>query len=751
MFESIARFCHSRRWLVVAAYGLLLPPALVFGLQVFPLLEAGGFEDTNSESWNVKEELEQYIGVGGGDLIAIYSSPSSTVDDVEVLAAVLTAKGRIEHDKGVVSILSYYETGAQQLVSSDRHKTLLFITLHGDDQEKLETLERIAPALEAPPLKLELGGLVPVTTTLQRTIEADLLRAELIAFPITAFLLLLIFGSVASASLPLALGVAGIALALGSMRLIASVHDVSVFAVNVISILGLGLAIDYSLFLVNRFREELPRRGVEGALVKTISTTGRAVAFSGITVAASLLGLFAFPQMFLRSIAVGGIAIVSLTVIASLTLLPALMSILGERIDAGKLPLPGWLDTDPHHEGFWHRVAYAVMKRPVLVTLVVVVGLLLLGTPFLRFNPSMPDYRVLPRQSAAYLANETLERDFAGRQMTPIDVLVQTEGPALSEQNLKRLHELSRQMEQIDGVAYVSGLFSLAKGVPEEKLHAALSLPPEKQDKQVQAGIDFFASGDRMRFAVFSEHAFNEAPSLRMLDELRALEAPAGMTLRFGGASAFLVELKHTLVERSPIMVGAVCAVMFIVLFLLFGSVTLPIKAMLMNALSLTASFGTIVWIFQDGRFEELLDYTSMGMSELSQPVLMFAVVFGLSMDYEVLLLARVREEYLKTGDNTASVARGLAFTGRLITSAAALLVVVIGAFGTSQIVLMKAIGVGMALAIAIDATIVRALLVPAAMRLMGEWNWYAPAPLVRLWRRAGLSDLEGHDEEEPG
>lgn len=751
MFERIARFCYARRWLVLGVYACVLPVTLVLGLQLFPKLEAGGFEDTSSESWAVKETLEKEIGVGGGDLIAIYATDGVTVDDVEVLAAVLTAKGRIENDPGVVSILSYYETGAQQLVSADRTKTLLFITLRGDDQEKLETYERLAPLLEAPPLTLQIGGLVPVTTTLQRTIEHDLIRAELLAFPITALLLLFIFGSLASASLPLALGFAGIALALGSMRVLVEVSELSVFAVNVISVLGLGLAIDYSLFLVNRFREELPGRTPEQALEKTVATTGRAVAFSGVTVAASLLGLFAFPQMFLRSIAVGGIAIVTLTVIASLTLLPAMLAILGERVDAWRLPLPGLLEQDLSGDhGFWHKVANTVMRRPVLVAVVVVIGLLWLGTPFLRFNPSMPDYRVLPKSSAAFVANEMLERDFAGKQMTPIDVLVRVEGDALSRENLKTLHEYSRRLEALDNVAYVAGLFTLAGEVPEDKLHEVLAKPAAEQDKQVQIGIDFFASGSLMRFQVFTEAPFNDPPSLHLLDEIRALELPPGGSLQLGGATAFLVELKRTLVERSPVMVAAVCAVMFIVLFLLFGSITLPIKAMLMNALSLTASFGTIVWIFQDGRFEDLLDYTSMGISELSQPVLMFAVVFGLSMDYEVLLLARVREEYLATGDNTLSVARGLARTGRLITSAALLLVVVIGAFGTSQIVLMKAIGVGMALAIALDATVVRALLVPAAMELMGKWNWYAPEPLVRLWRKAGLSDLEGTHTERP-
>ena len=750
MFAALARFCIRYKWPVVGLYALLLPAAILVGVPVFKHLKAGGFEDKGAESWSVKEDLEDKIKVGGGDLIAIYTAQSGTIDDVEGFGAVLAAITRVEKDPGVISVVSYYQTGAMQFVNADKTKTFVFMTLEGDDQQKLETMRRVAPLLEAPPFTLQLGGLMPVTEELQDIIAADLFRAEAIAFPITAVLLVVIFGSVASAALPLALGLMAIVLALAVLRVLLLFTDVSIFAVNIVTLLGLGLAIDYSLFLVNRFREELPKLGPDGALVRAVTTTGRAVAYSGVTVAASLLGLFVFPQMFLRSMAWGGIAIVLLTVVLSLTLLPALLAVLGRNIDAWRVPFIHKLEDAPRAETFWHRVATEVMKRPVLVAIAVVAPLLLLGAPFLRFDPSMPDYRILPPDTAAYRANEVLDREFAGKQMTPFDVLVTTTGPALTKENLEHLYDLGERLAKIPGVRAVSGLFTLVPGVSKEKLIETLSKPRAEQDPQVQMGIDAFSRQDAFRFGLYTDLVFNDALALDMVKQLRALPAPPGMKITVGGASAFLLELKENLRARAPVMIGIVCAVMFAVLFFVFGSVTIPIKAMIMNSLSLTASFGAIVWIFQDGRFESLLGYQSLGISDTSQPVLMFAVVFGLSMDYEVLLLARVREEYLRTGDNTLAVANGLAKTGRLITSAAALLVVVIGAFGTSSIVFMKALGVGMALAIALDATIIRALLVPATMKMMGKWNWWAPAPLAKLADRAGLSDLEGHRADEP-
>jgi RND superfamily putative drug exporter len=749
VFRNIGLFAYRRRHAILLAW-LLLVPLLVWGAAtVFPRLKSGGFEVPGSESYETFTTLERDVGVGGADILALWTAPEgSVVDDIEAYAAAFEAISRIEKDPGVTAHVSWYETGAPQFITKDKRRTFLMITLRGEDHDRFEALKRLAPLLEAPPMKLDIGGVIPVTSSVQRIIAEDLVRAEMVALPITAVLLVFIFGSGASAALPLALGVMSLLLSLAGLRALSEVTSVSVFAVNIASLLGLGLAIDYSLFLVNRFREEL-RAGVdvEGAVATTMATTGRAVAFSGITVAASLLGLFFFPQMFLQSMAQGGILVVVGTGLLSLTLLPALLATLGHRVDALRVPFTGGR-VGNDDDGFWRRLAHVVMRHPGKVALAVLVPMLALGTPFLRFDPGFPDYRILPRDEPAYIANEILDREFEGDELTPIDVLCTVEGSALSRENLERLWQVSEKLVHIaDGRTdmveprIISGLFTLIPGVSKETLIEKLSTPREvleKTDKTALLGIDAFARGRHMRFALLLDSQYNKPESLAVVHAIRALEIP-GVDIKVGGPGGYLIDLKRNLVERAPWMVSTVVLVMFLVLFLVFGSITLPLKAMLMNALSISASFGAIVWVFQDGRFSDVLAYIPLGISDCTAPLLMFSIVFGLSMDYEVLILSRIQEEYRKTNDNDHAVASGLARTGRLITSAALLLVVVIGAFGTSKIVFMKSLGIGMALAVLLDATIIRALLVPAAMKLMGDWNWWAPAPLVRLWKKIGL------------
>ena len=745
MFAALGRLSFRFRFLIAGVYAVLVVPLVILGSPVFERLRAGGFEDPTSESWRVYTDLEREIKVGGADILALYTAKTGTVDDIEAYTAALDSLAKVEKDPGVVSTASWYTTQAPQLITKDKTRTFVLIALKGDDQAKGEAARRLKPLLEAPPLELQMAGVIPVNAAVATTVAQDLERAELVAFPITALLLLIFFGSFASASLPLALGALSIAFALAVLRVLTAFTPMSIFAVNIITLLGLGLAIDYSLFLINRYREELPRRGPEEALVKAVSTTGRAVAFSGVTVAASLCGLFVFPQNFLHSIALGGIAVVLGAILLSVSLLPALLAILGTRIDSLKVP---FIKTEVKKvdQTFWHKIAFAVMRRPVLTAVAVVVPLLIVGTPFLRFNPSFPDYRILPPTEPAFIANDILDKEFEGKQMTPIDVLVKTPTRALDKENLEKLYDLSEKLKALPHVKQVSGLFTIVEGIPRETIIDKLALPEDKQDPQVEMGIKAFSHGRYFRFAVLLDITFNDPQSIALVRELRRIEIP-GFEVDIGGPAAFLIDLRDTLVARAPWMLGIVCLVMFAVLFLVFGSVTLPIKAMLMNALSLTASFGALVWVFQDGRFADILHYVPLGISDCTAPLLMFAIVFGLSMDYEVLLLSRVREEYIRTGDNDVAVAHGLARTGSLITRAAILLFVVIAAFGTSHIIFMKSLGLGMALAILLDATVVRGLLVPAAMKLMGKWNWWAPAFLVKLWEKAGLSDLEDHDD----
>ncbi len=751
MFKALGRFAFRRRMAIVILYGILVPIGAVMSRGVLPLLRSGGFEDPTAESWQVRDVLTGEMHLGNADLIAVYSVASGTIDDVEFLSAVLPVLEQVKADKEVVRVFSTFDAGSQALVSPARDKTFVVVSLDGDDEDKSRAYDRLRPFFEAATkdmkgLEVVFGGIAPVNQAVYRTIEADLRFAEMVAFPLTALLLVVIFQSLASASLPMILGVCSVAFAFVAMRMLITVTDVSIFAANVISILGLGLAIDYSLFLVARFREELGAgRTVEDAVVVTVATTGRAVAFSGVTVAASACGLFVFPQMFLRSVAFGSIAVVAGSLIMALTLLPALLAILGHRVDSLRVPLfpPSKIDDD---HGFWVVLSRGVMKRPITVVVAVVVPLLFLAAPFRRFEPSLPDHRILPMGTPARVSMELLNSAFLPHQMSAHDVVITfADGdvldPALLDGHLDVLSVLHQQMKTLPAVGRVDSPMVLVDVVGKAKAFEMLRAPPDKMDSGLRLALDAISEGHRIRVGVVSTDVFNAKSSVAQVPLLRALPLPPGVELKVGGVSAILYDLKVCVREKAPVMIGFVAAVMFFVLFLVFGSVTLPIKAMIMNSLSLSASFGALVWVFQDGRFTELLRYEPLHLSDATQPLILFAVVFGLSMDYEVLLLSRVREEFERTGDNELSVARGLARTGRLITNAAALLVVVVGAFITSDILFMKTLGMGMALAVGLDATVIRALLVPATMRLMGKWNWWAPGPLKRLWLKTGLGD----------
>ncbi|MGE3594028.1 MAG: MMPL family transporter [Dehalococcoidia bacterium] len=746
MFAALARFSYRHRWPVLIAFLLLFPLAGVYGGGAFSALKPGGFDDPGAESFKATELLRNELDTGSADLIALYTVDGHA-DDPATRSAITGALDHAAQDPAVERVTSYYSTGSAQFLSEDGSHTFAVISLDGDDAAQEEAAERIEPLLRVEGASVQFGGAVPAGTAINAAVETGLTRAEMIAFPITAVLLFFIFGSLVSAAVPLLLGALAILLSLATLRLIAGLTDVSIFAVNIVTVMGLGLAIDYALFILNRYREELPRLGVEGALVRAVSTTGRAVAFSGITVAASLIGLFVFPQMFLRSMAIGGIAVATITIIINVTLLPALIAVLGQRIDAIRLPWRRRQGAEPagRDGGFWHRVAFGVMRRPVLVAAAVVGFLLLLGTPFLNVRASTPDARVLDADVEARRVSNVLATEFLPNQTTPHEIAVTTRGDALTPENIGALYDYTQQIAALPGITRVDSIFSLVPGQSREAYQSLYSQPAETQDPRLAAGLAAYASGPYTRIAAVSAGTFDAPQTQAQVDAIRALPAPAGASVLVGGSAAGLTDLLDSIITRGPLMLGVIGVVMFAVLFLVFGSVTLPLKAMVMNLLSLTASFGAMVWIFQDGRFEGLLRYDSLGNVNATQPLLMFAVVFGLSMDYEVLLLSRVREEYVKTGENTLAVARGLEKTGRLITSAAALLVVVFLAFATSSIVFMKELGIGVALAVAIDATVVRALLVPATMKLMGRWNWWSPAPLTRLWQRIGLGDLEGH------
>jgi len=534
-------------------------------------------------------------------------------------------------------------------------------------------------------------------------VTADIAKAEGFSMPVLLILLLVIFGSLGAAWIPVAIG--GIAI-LGSftvLRLLTMATTVSIYSVNITTILGLGLGIDYGLFIVTRFREELHRQPtVEQAVARTVATAGRTVAVSGITVAVALTSLMLFPEDFLRSMGYGGVATVAVDMLAALTVLPALLAVLGHRVNALRVRRPVHRRVRDEASGGWYRLARSVMRRPLVYVSVITIALLALGAPFLRISWGGTDARTLPAASTIRQVSQTLDSQFPVNSTDPIEALITGPGGSAA---------LTSYLHRIDAIPGVTG--AQVTGV----------------------------KGDVTRVDVGYTPAPVSSAARHIVTQIRALAPPAGAAVLVGGSAAGLVDELASLGSVLPWMALLVCLSTFVLLFLAFGSVVLPVKAIVMNVLSLGATFGVVVWIFQWGHLSGLLRFTATGSIDPTMPILMAAVIFGLSMDYEVFLLSRIRERYDQTGDNTVAVAAGLQRTGGVITSLALLLIIVVGAFSASGITFIKLLGVGMIVALLVDATVVRVLLVPATMRLLGRANWWAPRPLRRLYARYGFKE----------
>ena len=663
-----------------------------------------------------------------------------------VEATLAKATGQV----GVGNITSFYTTGAAQLVSNDRHSTYAVVGLTGDEDAREKALKELRPRLTSDVLTVRLGGEPAINAEVNEQVQKDLETAEMLTFPILAVLLVLIFGSLVAAALPLTIGGVAILGAFLMLRLLTLFTNVSIFAVNVITILGLGLAIDYSLFVVNRFREELVRYDgdVSAALAKTMRTAGRTVMFSGLTVMISLLSLLVFPQMFLKSMGLGGAAAVLVAMVAALTILPALLAVLGRRVNSLSLSrfLPGAKNraTNNNH-GFWYRSSNMVMRRPVLVLLVTLVPLLAVGSPFLHVTFATPDARSLPVNAESRIVSERLTGDFPRNETQPIQIVVRSTGNVLDPTNLSSLYDYTRRVQAVAGVRRVDSLVTLDPRLDAQGYAAFYGTIG--QNPQAQAAAQRYAKDSYTVVSVLYDSDPLSSASQEIVRSIRALPTPAGSVAQVGGNTAYLVDYLASLGRNVPIAFAIIVAVIFVLLFLMLGSVIVPLKAVLLNILSLSVSFGALVWVFQDGNLHDLLGFTPLGSIDGTQPVLIFAIAFGLSMDYEVFLLSRIKEQYDRTKDTTASVAWGVQKTGSIITSAALLLVVVIGSFATGGVLFIKQVGVGLGLAVLVDATIVRMILVPASMRLLGKYNWWAPAPLLWLYSRLGLSEVE-HEAE---
>ncbi|MFI1449224.1 MMPL family transporter [Streptomyces virginiae] len=711
------RFVTARPRLTLLLALLVTALAVVAGGGVADRLGSGGWEDPGAQSTYATRALEREFPDSEPNLLLLVDSAAGTggVDDPAVAAEAERLTTALAAERGVVGVGSYWRAQLPTLRSEDGRQALVVARVQGDEKTATATLERLAPRFEGEhgPVRVSLGGPAAVQREVTRTIQEDLLRAELIALPITLVLLVLVFGSAVAALLPLGVGIVAILGTNAVLRGLTEVTDVSVFAQNLTTALGLGLAVDYALFIVRRFREELAAgHDPVAAVGVTLRTAGRTVLFSALTVAVSLSAMLFFPMYFLRSFAYAGVAVVLLAAAAALILLPAALVLLGNRVNAldlRRLWRRGRTEAaaaEPAETGKgWRWTAALVMRRAPVFAVATTVGLLLLGLPFIGVKFGTVDDRQLPKDASSHMVQEQIRDGFPNSPGGGLTVLAEgAPGP-------EGLMAYRDRLAALPGVIRVDGpIASKAEG----------------------------------RYSSFSVSVEGEAvgeTARDLVDDVRAVDADFKTSVT--GQAAVLVDAQQAIAGALPAAAALVVLATLLLVFLLTGSLLIPLQAVLLNALSLTAMFGAVVWVFQKGNLSGLLSFTATGDIETTLPVLMFCIAFGLSMDYGVFLISRIKEEYDRTGDHESAVRTGLARTGGLITAAAVILAVVMVAIGTSRVTNTKMLGLGIALAVLMDAMVVRSLLVPAVMKLTGRATWWAPAPLRRLHERFGLSEGE--------
>ena len=704
---------------------ILVPVLAVVGGGVEEQLSVGGFTVGDSESAQGDEILEDVFDAGSADWVLVVSLNESTVFDDEIEVAGIALTEAIGDDPGTTEVLSYWTLGdfniteVSPLQSVDGRNAVVIASFSGDEDEQRETAARLEAFTEPTDLWTATAtGPAEVSRQARENAEKDLLRSELIAAPLTLIALLIVFRGLRPALLPLAVAIFAILGTYTVLTFIASVTTVSVFALNLTTALGLGLAIDYCLLMVARFREELAAdRPVELALAHTVQTAGRTVLYSGATVAASLTALLVFPVPYLRSFAYAGVAVVAVACAASVVILPALLVWLGPRI--------GVKATDPT-ENFWGRQARRVTRHPAMWAISVATILIFAGLPFLRFNAGRIDDRVLPETNSARVATDQLRDDFAFRNFNGIGVIAVGADPDDDE----AMRQFTDQILALDHVIRVD--------TPAGAFYQGGNAGNAREFNER------FANDGGVWVQVISNQEPDDPRTEDLVRSLRALDSPyEGVDLVITGSIASRVDSVEAVRSRLPLALLIIAVITLVVLFMMTGSVVVPIKAIVLNLLSLTATFGAIVWIFQDGNLSGLLDFTATGQVDVFQPILMLCVAFGLSMDYEVFLLSRIKEEYDLSGDNDRAIVIGIGSTGRIVTAAAVLLAIVFMSIATSGVAVVKMFGVGLTIAVVVDAFLVRATLTPALMKMAGRLNWWAPAPLRRFHLRWGLWENE--------
>jgi len=756
MFYHLGRIATRFRWLIVGLWMVAIAVSLPFAPQASQVLHSGGFVSPDADSERALNLLVQKVHLNLTIVQVIFTSENTSAGNVgnvgsadsadspQFIQESQQALARVRNWSEVSGVVSFTDNPRQ--ISLDRHAAYVNILFKPDPDSASKLLPQLESRLQpVPNLKTTIGGGPVFYEDIQAVSERDLRRAEFLAIPFAIIALLLVFRSVVAAILPALVGGGAVAVSLALVFGLGQITTLSIFVLNITTLFGLGLGVDYSLFMVSRFREELAHgRNVEEAVAITVATAGRAVIFSGLTVSIGLAGLIFFRINFLRSVGMAGVMVVLLAVLAAITLLPASLSIIGTRINAFPVRLPRlWrrtsgaatstLSPSPaaplanDHHGFWYQLSHVVMRYPLQVFVPVFILLIALGLPFLGVRFSAPDASILPPDVPSRAAFDLLAKRFNDRETTPILLAVQTPGDVLTTTNIRNLYNYVRRIQADPRVARVDSIVSADPRYTLEQYELVYTHPQQISDPYLSAFLKPSVSGNTTMILVISKYGMLDQRSQALVQTIRNTTPGNGITTLVDGSTAGDMDYVTSLYTDFPIAVVIVAITIYIVLLFLFRSLILPLKAILMNTLSILASYGALVVIFQNGFLHQLLGFTPLGFVEASGPILLFCSLFGLSMDYEVFLLSRIQESFWQTGDNTRAVALGLQRSGGIITSAAVIVIVVSSCFATADMILVKALGLGMALAVVIDATLVRGLLVPATMRLLGDLNWWLP------------------------
>lgn len=732
MFERLGRFVFKHRRAVIVAWLAIILLSAAVAPKVSGKLAHGATDTTRGEAAEGSKILEQDLGIRANALVVVFKSETLRADDQLFMDEMDAALAGIADLDNLDPPITYGKTGDPTLISRDGRVTYATVFVRGDMYEATRLVPQVREKLQPQPdLTIALTGNAPAFSDAEAVAMDDMERAEKYTFPLVAIVLVLVFGGLVAAGLPLAIGAASVVLTMGLVYLLCEFMNITSSSLSVIAFLGLGVGVDYSLIMVTRFREELRKgKGVQESLVITSATSGKAIFFSAVTCIIGLAAMISFENPVIRSLGIGGSAVVLLALAAGLTLLPALLGVLGLRVN--RLTL---FHLSEDKGIFWQRMARWEMAHPLIVLLLILPVLGLLIWPLLAVNPSNMSYTQLPKQTEARQGYEMLAEGFDPGEVAPILVCVTANSKITDWAHISGLFDLTRRIASTEGVIRVDSIVSLDPSITREQYEMLYSYPESMPDPRLKVAFDQLTTEHATMLRVYAESDPLGPEARRLVASIRGLDV-GGMEIYVTGPTAQDVDSVNQTFQQFLWVMLFILVASYAALFWLLRSVLLPLKATLLNVASVAATYGILVFIFQQGHFGSVLNFTANGTICFQVFVMLFCVVFGLSMDYEVFLLTRVKEEWERTNDNTASVAFGLARTGRVITSAALIMVVVFGTFVTGDLPTLKLTGLGLAISILLDATLIRLFLAPALMRILGKWNWWAPSCLERFWQR---------------